>query len=371
MAAASDNVRRLQQLTQQAVKEKISPAKIVARIEDSLNGAYQARGYSADDKDMALLVLRLGGRKLLYALSQYISLPSIRILRRSTTFTKLMPSLDWPTINEVQFNIKSIFEPRVSDWPAHSFRTGVSVCWDELSVEECTEYHSHTGRAGNFCREHAHLIDTRLLTFENALSIARALYDGVVHRGKEASVIALTSFSTHLRGSFPVLVSPTCKKMTTEQSAKLFGTVLQAWQEFGAKHFGPIWSFASDGDAGRRQMIYQVFMKHTINMRHSLYKYLGRLRGLNLQAGDFDITPDIDWKHELKCMFFAYISATMTDTGSRHWSSTTHPGRCHGREDSHQPRDPEAPSSPQSRSHRTRDRPFDEPCRCPGRPSSN
>ncbi|KAG6906628.1 hypothetical protein DXG01_012873 [Tephrocybe rancida] len=59
-------------------------------------------------------------------------------------------------------------------------------------------------------------------------------------------------------------------------------------------------SFASDGDAGRRAMVYQLFMKRAINSKHRLFKYLGRLPGLNLFVGNGDITAGFDWKHENK-----------------------------------------------------------------------
>ena len=64
MAAAERNVPRLHQLVRRAVKEKCSVSRIVQRIEDSLNNVYQARGYTKDDNDMALLVLRLDAAQL-------------------------------------------------------------------------------------------------------------------------------------------------------------------------------------------------------------------------------------------------------------------------------------------------------------------
>lgn len=84
--------------------------------------------------------------------------------------------------------------------------------------------------------------------------------------------------------------------------------VLMAWKDFGAAHFGPIWSFASDGDAGRQAMVYKEFMTQTIDKTHELYKYLGSLPGLNLYVGDGDVTADFDWKHELKCEYANHIT---------------------------------------------------------------
>ena len=83
--------------------------------------------------------------------------------------------------------------------------------WDEISQEERACYMPHTNTVGGLCREHSHLVTTKLDSFEAAVSIGRALVDGIVHFGREASVIALGSFGSDLRGAYPVVVSPTCK----------------------------------------------------------------------------------------------------------------------------------------------------------------
>lgn len=306
MAVAENKVPRIQQLLQQGVKTGASVSKIIGKLEASLCGVYQARGYSTDDYDIALLVLRLGGRKLLYAMSKHIAIPSIRTLRRHSVFTKLAPSLGAPSLDNIIHNINALIASRPSANDSNlgrPFISGVCIQWDEISIEEVADWFPELDAVGGLCREHSAGIDTTLSTFDHALSIARALHEGVVHRGKEASVIAVGSFGTTMRGVFPLLVSPTCKAESPHDSAALLRKVFQAWRKSAAAKFGPIWSFASDGDAGRRAMVYSMFMKHTIEPRHHLYKYVGRLPGFNRQVGDNDITGDFDWKHELKRMF--------------------------------------------------------------------
>ncbi|PIL37672.1 hypothetical protein GSI_01366 [Ganoderma sinense ZZ0214-1] len=303
MAVATSDVPRLGQLVTQCLKEKASVAKIIGRIEDALNGAYQARGYDSDDYDMALLVLRLGGRKLLYSMSQYIALPSLRALRRAAPFTRLMPSLGTPRLDDILFNIKELFLskiPSLNPGGVRPFHSGVVLMWDEVNMEETACYFPHADAVGGFCREHSASVNTRLSTFDAAVNLARRLFEGTLHYGKEASVIAVSSFGRSLRGAFPVLVSPTCKAESPQDSGKLLSTVIEAWSTLAASYFGPIWSFASDGDAGRRAMVYQQFMKHPIRPDNPLFPYLGNLPGLNLHVGDNDITGDFDWKHELK-----------------------------------------------------------------------
>lgn len=252
---------------------------------------------------MALLILRLGGRKLLYALSHLFNLPSIRTLARNTTFTRIMPSLGMPLSAEIRFNVEEIFVSKLAHaHPGSKFdiRTGMSVMWDEISQEEVSCYFPHLDSVGGLCREHSHLVNTRLTSFDNALSMARALAEGTVHYGKEASVIALGSLDNRLRGAFPIMVSPTCKKETPEASVHILETVLGVWRMVGRCIYGEIWTFTSDGDANRRVIIYRLFLKHAVGPEHRLFKYIGYLPGLNLLVGDDDITGDFDWKHEIK-----------------------------------------------------------------------
>ncbi len=290
----------MQQMVRQGLKEKAGISQIVARIESGITGVYRARGYSEGDHDVALLVLRLGGRRLLYALNHRIGIPSLRALRRKAAFTKLMPSLGAPTIEDITYNIKSIFSTYFGTCTPAWIGSGWRVMWDEVFGEGTACYFKHCDCAGGFCREHSAGVNTRLSTFESAVEVAHRLAQGKLHYGKEISVIAMGSRSDTFQGAFPILLSPTCKAETPDESASLLKRVLYSWDTTGAPSLGAIWSFASDGDAGRRAMVYKMFMKNTVDDKHPLYPILGRLPGLNLQVGDGDITADFDWKHELK-----------------------------------------------------------------------
>ncbi|RDB24483.1 hypothetical protein Hypma_008516 [Hypsizygus marmoreus] len=301
MAISTGDIPRLNQLVKQGLKDGAGISAIIRKVESALAGAYHARGYGETDLDIALMVLRLGGRRLLYALNHKFSVPSLRALRRARVMTRLMPSIGSPKTADILFNIRALFNPKLEglnkDRP---FRTGMSVFWDEINMEEVACYFPHLDSVGGLCREHSDAVNVRLATFGNAEAIAHALADGTVHYGKEASVIAMGSFGTEIRGAFPIFISPTCKHETPQQSAGLLEKVISAWKEAGAMYFGPIWSFASDGNAGRRAMMHSLFVKHPIAAGHKLFKFLGRLLGLNLFVGDGDITGDIDWKHEIK-----------------------------------------------------------------------
>lgn len=323
MAIASGDPRGVKHLIVQGLKDRVSISELIKRVDESVEGVYHVRGYSAFDFDLALLILRLGGRKLLYAMNQCLALPSIRALRRARQFTRIMPSFSHPTSIEVKWNLREIFGARIARLKdalhttltaarasgpggltsyhlSAAYRTGVTICWDEISQEEVACYFPHADCVGGLCREHCCTVDIHLRCFKSAEDIAFALDQGTVHFGKEVSVVAITSFSPNLRGAFPVAISPTCKSETPAEGGEILRTVLAAWNDECAEYLGPVWSFASDGDAGRRAMVYEMLMKKSIEPQHPLYKLIGDLPGLNLNVGEGDITADFDWKHEIK-----------------------------------------------------------------------
>lgn len=304
MAAASNDIPRLQQLIRQAVRDKAGIASIIHKVELSIEGAYHVCGYNEKSLDVALLVLRMGGRQLLYAMSRFSTIPSIATLRRHRIFTRIMPSPGAPTEAEIAFNIREVVLSKLDQRTnLQKARSGFSILWDEISIEEVSCYFEHSDSIGGLCREHSHTVRTRLSQIETAENIADALFEKRLHLGREASVIAIGSFGTTpvLRGALPIAVSPTCKQETPEMSAEILERVIRCCvtPEMIDK-VGQLWSFASDGDAGRRAMLYAKFLKHEVTTQHELFPYVGSLPGLNLLVGDHDITGDFDWKHILK-----------------------------------------------------------------------
>ncbi|KAG2351495.1 hypothetical protein BDR07DRAFT_1319078, partial [Suillus spraguei] len=50
-------------------------------------------GYGADDLDIAMLIFRLGGHQLLFALNHKLSLPSLCTLHLKSSFASLMSTI--------------------------------------------------------------------------------------------------------------------------------------------------------------------------------------------------------------------------------------------------------------------------------------
>lgn len=199
------------------------------------------------------------------------------------------------------FNLQSLFLVQLATLGDNFVSAkGVSVLMDEVSGELDAAYFKSADAVGGFCHEHVSSVNTRLHTIEDALALATALDNGTVHIGKEISVIAIQCLGKSLHGAFSILMSPTCKSETPEETAKLFHLIKRLWNVEFAHRLGKIRSFASDGDARRWQMVHESFMQCELTATHPLYKHLGWLKGFNGQMGEGDVTGDFDWRHELK-----------------------------------------------------------------------
>lgn len=255
------------------------------------------------------------------------------------------------------------------------YRTGVSLCMDEISQEEVACYFPHADSVGGLCREHCAAVDLRLRSFQSAVDIAEALDEERVHLGKEVSVLGLSSFGEDIRGALPLVISPTCKSERPDKTAEILRTVIVVYNDEFAKFFGPMWSFASDGDAGRRAMVYDMFMTNMIDLSHPLYAIVGQLPGLNLRVGDGDVTADFDWKHEIKRECFtcclSYLTRMLTLSFTRFGSSYADTGgHCRWR---HHCKLPYHLSPPPSQLWTVQHRggTAHESVRCAGRPTCN
>ncbi|KAG1763515.1 hypothetical protein EV702DRAFT_1220308 [Suillus placidus] len=172
---------------------------------------------------------------------------------------------------------------------------------DEIALEERASHHHASNSVVGLCHSHSHLVDPTLHTYDSALCIAEKLAEGLIHLGKEMSVLAVGSFGDD--EIFPILTAPTCKCEDAEKMVSIFTLAIDRWRETGAEEqLGPIFSVATDGDSTRRAAGHRMFLKHELSMMYRLYGTLSHMPGLNLTTGDCEITLDFDYKHIFKCM---------------------------------------------------------------------
>ena len=72
---AEHDVSGVRRLMGQARRDGLSMTSILGKLEQAVMGAYNAKGYSEDEFDLAILAMRLGGQSLLHALHRATGVP--------------------------------------------------------------------------------------------------------------------------------------------------------------------------------------------------------------------------------------------------------------------------------------------------------
>ena len=299
MALSQADMPWLRQLLKTALHNGASIRTIIHMIEDALERGYRPHGHSTEANELALLVYRLGGSNLLYTLSKRLALPSLHTLRSKMSFVKVMPTIGHISLETVKKNVQDVvIAPRSRVDPL--IRQGISLLIDETVLEEAAVYLPKTNGVRGLCWTHSHLIDPILYNYQSAINIATSLKAGRVHLGKEVTVVGAHIFSED--GLYPLLAAPTCKSKDAADMEFMFKTVVDGWQVAGGEQkVGPLWSFATDGDATRRKAGHRFFVKKQLPITSSLYGTLSNLPGLNLYTSDGGMTLDFDYKHIFKC----------------------------------------------------------------------
>ena len=263
--------------------------------------------YGQDELDLVLLVYRVGGTNLLSALNQRLCLPAVRTVHRNTLSIAIAPTIGPITTETIKKNIHDIaIQPRWLAVSTTGTLHGVSLLTDETALEEAATYHPAENGVGGCCWKHAGKAYPFLDTYESAEQLAGKISSGKVHLGKEMMVVVTHCFRED--GTYPLLAAPSCKAEDSSDWEVLIHNLIDAWYKTDAdKTVGPLWSFATDGDATRRKAGHKVFMSSKLAPSSPLFCILSDLPGLNLNVGPHEMTLDFDYKHLLKRMFSCYV----------------------------------------------------------------
>ncbi|KAG1718200.1 hypothetical protein EDD22DRAFT_855598 [Suillus occidentalis] len=298
MAISEQDIPRLRQIINVALHNGASVREIVNKLEDALE---------------ATLVFRLGGRQLLFALNQSLGLPSIRTLHTRCTFTTLTPTIGPIRNEQLDENICSVV---LSSRTNITILRGVSLMVDEIALEEMVVHLGRYNKIAGLCWKHSHVVDHVLHTYESAITIAQKIQDGDVHLGKELTVIGVACFGED--ELYPILAAPTCKTEDARDMEGLLAHAIERWNATGAASvIGPVWSFATDGDATRRAAGHRLFLKNPLSPDSELYGILGNMPGLNTMTGDAEVTLNFDFKHIFKrfCTLICSPSGIVLNNG--------------------------------------------------------
>ncbi|KAG9122901.1 hypothetical protein FRC07_000528, partial [Ceratobasidium sp. 392] len=289
---------------------------IIDRIVKAQQGLFSPKNYSQKAFDLVALVLRIGGPRLAFAVAKALHLPSVSTVRDRLDLPRLLPSIGFPTSDEILANIESFFGSEALPSNSNS-QSGWSLMIDELALEARLRYHKLLDAIVGMCREHSDAdclknLSTQSDTLGTLTAIKEQLDHGGCHRATEATMAALARFGQSDYSATVILASGTCKTEKSGDQARWIELILKAWRDspHGEAKHGPIWSICTDGDAKRRRAIFLLCMTSILPESSDLYRLIGHLPLLNLYCGPTQITPDGDYKHEEKRLAPALRSRT-------------------------------------------------------------
>ncbi|KDN34835.1 hypothetical protein RSAG8_12105, partial [Rhizoctonia solani AG-8 WAC10335] len=293
-------------IVQTALRQGAGVNTIIDRLIQAHKGLYHPRLYSQKAFDLAVLVHKIGGPRLLFAVGKAMHLPGISTVRSQLDLPQLRPSIGFPTKDELMTNIQTSFGPEASK-SGPGMQTGLSLMLDEIAIEPRLRYSIQQDSVVGACRDHGsqHILEnlsSQKDALQAILDIQAQLGSGACHRATEATMAAIARFGKLNYLAALILASGTCKTEKAPDQARLIELILQSWKEspFGEAMHGPIWSICTDGDAKRRLALFRHCMKIKLSPSSDLFCLIGHLPLLNLHCGLNYITHDGDYKHEEK-----------------------------------------------------------------------
>jgi hypothetical protein len=134
------HIKRLPHIMQVSMRQHVSTCKLSQRIMKAIEGTYRPSGqWSGWELDIALLSLRLGGYRPLYALSRVFGLPSLRTLMRNHIRMEIEACLLAPDVGKMVKNLKDKLVLPRADGPRSL--VGCQIALDETALKSQGSYH--------------------------------------------------------------------------------------------------------------------------------------------------------------------------------------------------------------------------------------
>ncbi|KAI0027796.1 hypothetical protein K488DRAFT_80975 [Vararia minispora EC-137] len=298
-AIASKKLANIDQALRVAMRQGMSAHSILQVIADISSGKYRPKGFTNDDRHVALVLLRLGGKRALEFAHLALGLPATSTVRALAAAPPLRASPSVPTIDEVVHNVNAIFEPLLRGRVDVRRLVHATIGVDEIATEQRLRWDDTTNCILGLCREHSGVRGRRIDTYEDVEVLVEEVKRKAVHHASEASVFAVTLLSPDVRLSStrPITLSGTCKTEQAPEQRKLLETILGGVAAAEALQGIRVVCYATDGASTRGKALNEMTTKRRLGPESPIYPYLEDLEYLDLWVGDNDLTVDKDYKH--------------------------------------------------------------------------
>eukprot|EP00918_Siedleckia_nematoides_P102818 GHVU01224486.1.p1 GENE.GHVU01224486.1~~GHVU01224486.1.p1 ORF type:complete len:734 (-),score=54.26 GHVU01224486.1:452-2653(-) len=181
---ANNNVPRIATLLNVHLSRGASTSRLVGLVESAIAGVYSVKSFSSSEYDLFLLVARLGGPRLAYALQQQAGFASRSAIR---AFAGTAPAFEFchngSLTNAVVANMKGLKavqkpEPRIATV-------------DEVAVTETLDHDSKTNEITGVCYEHSASSNLSYTHAHVVDEVVDRIDQGKVHMAMEALLMIL------------------------------------------------------------------------------------------------------------------------------------------------------------------------------------
>lgn len=305
MAIASSDVKRLSALVRIGLQNGMGVGGLMQRIGQATLGMYRPRDYTQAERQLAVLLWKLGGSQLADIGYRTGSLPSISVARRSVTLPPLRVSSGYPTAADIQHNLHSLFPTPPSEAPKVVMGTIMMI--DEIATERRMRHDLSTNRILGICREHGSSYSTVFSNGDTLELLEDALDKQKIHLASEGTVAALGALTDdpRLYATRPFLISGSCKKESAGCHQKLLATCIDVLQD-ERDRIGRVYCISADGEQKRGKALNKLTMVNDLPSK-SLLGEISGLELMNYQCGVDDLTQDKDYKHNAKRLRSALI----------------------------------------------------------------
>ena len=274
---SSNNIPRLSTLLKVCLNSGMGVQSIIGRIGDAIQGKYSAKSYTDHDNDVALLVYRIGGPRLLHIVHTTHGLPSISTTLRCNK--RIIPFFSAAVDKTWEDRINHNFQ-KMDQLPSKIH----TIKMDEIATENRLCWNNADNKLYGVCYQHSHSHSMDINTVDDIAYHKELLNAGVIHKTKENLVVAVSEVGDGGNVT-PILSLPLCCKTDNEQFTKMIEAVSQNLQ---------VDVFATDGDAMRRR-VFNSMMKPINNS--GVKKILEKLPLFDLNFIDGNKALFFDDKH--------------------------------------------------------------------------
>ena len=295
IALKENTIPNVHDVISSAFARKQSLQYVTSKVVEAVNGLYNPK-CNEDSKDLALIILQLGGPGLLDICHRALHFPDTSTIYKMLKKCKPVVSSITTPMNKYVSNFTLNCDVDGPLGSASHYQVvpkfGYMLKIDETFIDRRIRWNPQDNQLYGFCYEHARTEDLSFTSYNQIENLKQKVDDGKIHMPKESMVIACSSNSKICKAQI-LAALPTCDKGEVEYQANLIQTLSSNFME---KYGTPFLNWSTDGDPARRQ-IFHSLMTYPVQESSVLYPVVSNLRLIDLNVGKHEETTNYDAKH--------------------------------------------------------------------------